>query len=75
MKDFVTSDMRIVLAGEVNVEKISHLKSEFIFSHPLNFTTHIVGGVLDLVLDNWQSDIVQWIPSLCSDHFVLCIQI
>ena len=51
--------MRIALAGdfnldqmlEANVEKIDHRKSEFNFNDRSYFTTHIAGGILDLVLD------------------------
>ena len=75
--------MRIVLIGdfnlyqmlEANAKKINQLKSEFSFNVRSNFTTHIADGILDLVLDNHWSDIVQWIPSPYSDHFILCRQI
>ena len=58
MKDFGTSNMRIVLVGdfnvnqmlEANVGKINQLRSEFSFNQRSNFTTHIAGGILDLVL-------------------------
>ena len=57
--------MRIALAGdfnldqmlEANVEKIDRLKSEFNFNDHSYFTTHIAGGILDLVLDIQWSDI------------------
>lgn len=75
--------MRIVLIGdfnlyqilETNAKKINQLKSEFSFNMRSNFTTHIADGILDLVLNNQWSDIVQWIPSPYSDHFILCKQI
>ena len=64
----VTWNMRIVVVGDFNLgqmlevyfEKINQLKSEFNLNQLSNFTTYIAGAILDLVLDNQQSDIVQW---------------
>ena len=37
-----------------------------------NFSTHIEGGILDLVIDNVHSEkSVYWQPTPFSDHFVL----
>ena len=40
-----------------------------------DFSTHVDGGILDLVLDSTKSDAVEWTPSPFSDHFILLTQL
>ena len=40
-----------------------------------NKDSDVVGGILDLVLDDRKSESVEWMPSPYSDHFVIIIDI
>ena len=40
-----------------------------------NEDSDVVGGILDLVLDDRKSESVEWMPSPYSDHFVIIIDI
>ena len=58
-----------------------HVESLFPFSthfNPFqrsNYSTHIKGGILDLVFDDKRDNDVQWMFSPFSDHFVLLIDL
>ena len=58
-----------------NVEMFNPLFQQFNFHQRSRYSTHIHGGILDLVFDDNKSESVEWIPSPYSDHFVLLIQI
>ena len=58
-----------------NIEKINPLFAHFNLHQRSQYSTHIHGGILDLVFDNKSSELVHWIPSPYSDHFVLIFQI
>ena len=62
---------------ENNVNVVSSLTDEFNFIQRLSFTTHIHGGILDLIFDNKKDDIEEstWIPTPYSDHLFLSIGI
>ena len=79
-----TVEYRTIIVGDFNLdqrlkeneEKVSPLSTEFKFEQLVQFSTHIHGGILDLVFDNRNcSNIVPWIPSPYSDHFVLLIEL
>ena len=79
----ISSLHRILLVGDFNLDQrlqenvdvVDPLVTQFGFHQRSQYTTHIHGGILDLVFDDRNSDTVSWIPSPYSDHFVLCIQI
>ena len=63
------------MLGE-NVEIFNPLIRQFKLHQRSQYSTHIHGGILDLVFDNGNCcESVSWIPSPYSDHFVLIIQI
>ena len=72
---------RILLVGDFNldqmldenVRKTNPLLQRFNFHQRSQYSTHIEGGILDLVFDTNMTDSVYWIPSPYSDHFTLCI--
>ena len=74
------SGHRIIIAGDFNLdqrlEDNVNLLNLFIncmnFENKSKFSTHIDGGILDLILDNGCSENnVQWQPTPFSDHFIL----
>ena len=52
-----------------NVEKFEPIASQFKFYKHAKYSTHNLGGILDLVFDNRISEDGSWIPSPYSDHF------
>lgn len=40
-----------------------------------DYSTHIYGGILDLVFNGGRCDPVAWTPSPSNDHFVFLIQL
>ena len=78
------TEYRILIVGDFNldqmlsenVEKINPLITRFKLHQRSQYSTHIHGGILDLVFDNSNCcELVSWIPSPYSDHFLLLIQI
>ena len=57
-----------------NIEKINPLMTQFNLNKCSKYSTHVHGGILDLVFDSKSSELVSWIPSPYSDHFVLLYQ-
>ena len=45
------------------------------FTQRTQYSTHVQGGILDLVFDNKGTDPTEWLPSPYSDHFVILIGI
>ena len=45
------------------------------FNQRCDYSTHIHGGILDLVFDNKKSEPVEWMPSPYSDHFVILVDL
>ena len=72
---------RILLIGDFNLDQMldenihttNPLLQRFHFHQHSHYSTHIQGGILDLVFDTNMGDCVSWIPSPYSDHFTLCI--
>ena len=57
------------------VELLQSICSQFAFTQRSNFSTHIHGGILDLVFHNRKTSPVEWIPSPYSDHFIVIIDV
>ena len=74
---------RILIVGDFNLDQmlpenvanIAPLNQSFDLSQRSQYSTHIHGGILDLVFDSSNSNIVSVLPSPYSDHFVLFFQI
>ena len=49
--------------------------THFAFPQRSNYSTHIYGGILDLVFYNRKQMPVEWLPSPYSDHFVRLIHV
>ena len=58
-----------------NIEAFGGFCTQFNFNQRSTYSTHIRGGILDLVFDDKKSESVQWMPSPYSDHFVILIDI
>ena len=74
---------RTVLIGDFNADQIlpenvdayNDFGQRFNFSQRSKYSTHIHGGILDLVFDTKKNNPVQWMPTPYSDHFVLMIDL
>ena len=72
---------RILLIGDFNLDQMldenihttNPLLQRFHFHQHSHYSTHIQGGILDLVFDTNMGDCVSWIPSPYSVHFAICI--
>ena len=59
-----------------NVEILQPLVTRFHLHQRVKFSTHIHGGILDIVFDNCDSpEDADWLPSPYSDHFVVVINV
>ena len=58
-----------------NVNRLYPLEQRFNLHQRSHHTTHVQGGILDLVFDTKIGESVSWIPSPYSDHFTLCIDL
>ena len=74
---------RMLIVGDFNLDqmlpehvaKVNPLIQNFNLSQRSQYSTHIHGGILDLVFDTSNSNAVSFLPSPFSDHFVLFFQI
>ena len=74
---------RTIILGDFNTDQMLpenvNAYQSFCHQHKLTqrtkYSTHIQGGILDLVFDNKATDPVEWMPSPYSDHFVILIGI
>ena len=56
-----------------NVNKMHPLTQRFQLHQHSQYSTHVRGGILDLVFNSRKLENLLWIPSPHSDHFTLCI--
>ena len=69
-------DFNIDQRSQSNVDIIEPLLQQFGFVQCSKFTTHIHGGILDLIFDNDKSaKQASWIPTPFSDHFTVLADI
>ena len=74
---------RMLIVGDFNLDqmlpehvaKVNPLIQNFNLSQRSQYSTHIHGGILDLVFDTSNSSAVSFLPSPFSDHLVLFFQI
>ena len=72
-----------VLLGDFNLDQMydpyvdlfQNVCNHFAFTQRSNYSTHIHGGILDLVFHNRKSAPVEWIPSPYSDHFIIIFDV
>ena len=66
---------RTILAGDFNMPDNLDVLDEVLpsttFHQRSQYSTHIHGGILDIVFDDEKPDPVEWVPSPYSDHFVI----
>ena len=74
---------RLLIVGDFNLDQMlpehvtlfEPLCSRFNLFQRSNYSTHIKGGILDLVFDDKRDTDVDWLFSPFSDHFVLLIEL
>jgi hypothetical protein len=79
----VSKEFRTMVLGDFNwdqmlpehIASLTPFSSHFDLSQRSKYSTHIKGGILDLVFDDKRDDDVQWMFSPFSDHFVLLIDL
>ena len=71
----ITGDFNLDQLLAENVTKIDPLIEHLNLYQRSHYSTHIHGGILDLVLDSANSNPVSCVPSPYSDHFVILAQI
>ena len=74
---------RTILCGDFNLDQMiqenvdafQQLREYFNFVQRVRYSTHIHGGILDLVFDQEGTEAVQWMPTPYSDHFTIIIDL
>ena len=74
-RTIVLGDFNLDQMDTANVNRLLPLCTTFNFEQRVTYSTHILGGILDLVFDNGNNQSTEWMPSPYSDHFVVFIQI
>ena len=81
--DELPTQHRMLIVGDFNLDqmlpehvaKFDPLIQSFNLYQRSQYSTHIHGGILDLVFDTSNSNTVSFLPSPFSDHFFLFFQI
>ena len=76
-------EVRSIIIGDFNYDQLldqhavslSSFSSHFNFHQRSKYSTHIKGGILDLVFDNKKTTDVEWMFSPFSDHFILLVDL
>ena len=71
----VLGDFNLSQVIEENINILQPILTEFNLRQRLRYATHLECEILDLVLNNRESDPVFWIPLPYSNHFVIVINI
>ena len=71
----VLGDFNLDQMHDPYIELFHGICMQFSLTQRSSYSTHIHGGILDLVFHNRKQESVEWIPSPYSDHFVLVIDI
>ena len=69
----VLGDFNIDQMLSENVNAFQQFCDRYHFTQRSRYSTHIHGGILDLVFDQKKSEPVQWMPSPYSDHFIIIV--
>ena len=70
-RTLIVGDFNLDQMLSANVAKIEPLIQNFNLSQSSQYSTHIHGGIWDLLFDTSNSIVVSSLPSHYSDHFVL----
>lgn len=76
-------EYRMIIIGDFNWDQMlpQHVSlfvpfsSHFSLHQRSNYSTHIKGGILDLVFDDKRESDVDWMFSPYSDHFILLVEL
>ena len=68
-------DFNLDLMLQENVPAFQRLPQEFNLHQCVIYSTHINGGILDLVFDQEKTGTVQWMQNPYSDHFFIIIDL
>ena len=71
----VLGDFNLDQMHKPYVDLFRGIRERFSLTQRSNYSTHIHGGILDLVFHNKKHEPVEWMPSPYSDHFVLLIDV
>ena len=74
-RTLIVGDFNLDQMLNENVSEFESLCTYFNCVQRSGYSTHILGGILDLVFDNKRSEPVEWMPSPFSDHFIILIDI
>ena len=74
-RTLIIGDFNLDQMLQENVQLLTPLISRFGLFQRTQFSTHVQGGILDLVMDNRRTDHIEWIPSPYSDHFIILISV
>ena len=72
-RTIVLGDFNIDQMLPENVNAFQQFCDRYHFTQRSRYSTHIHGGILDLVFDQKKSEPVQWMPSPYSDHFIIIV--
>ena len=76
-------EIRTLVVGDFNCDQMldqhvtlfASFSSRFDFHQRSKYSTHIKGGILDLVFDSKKTTDVEWMFTPFSDHFILLIDL
>ena len=83
MENPITEEYRMLIIGDFNLDQMlpehiasfTPLCSHYKLYQRSKYSTHIKGGILDLVFDDNRDTDVKWMFSPYSDHFILMIEL
>ena len=73
------ANVRKIIVGDFNLDQLLKANEDMVNRYAqqmsmvqkVAYSTHIYGGILDLVMDSEPTGSVDWIPTPFSDHFIL----
>ena len=71
VRKIIVGDFNIDLMTKSNANMINSFAEDLGLKQKVTYSTHIGGGILDLVMDSGSSGAADWMPSPYSDHFII----
>ena len=71
VRKIIVGDFNIDLMSKSNANMINSFAMDLGLEQKVTYSTHIGGGILDLVMDSGSSGAADWMPSPYSDHFII----
>ena len=73
------SNIRKIVVGDFNLDQLLQTNKDLVTRYAremsliqkVDYSTHIRGGIIDLVLDSEPTGTFDWIPSAFSDHYCI----